>query len=95
MRPIHPGEVLLEEFMKPMELSSNRLAAALHVPTNRVTGIVNAERSVSADSALRLARYFGTSPEFWLNLQATFELRTAATEAAADIARIVPAKRSA
>lgn len=74
MRPVHPGEILREE-MEALNLSARQLAAALHVPTNRVTGILNEQRAVTADTALRLARYFGTTPEFWMNLQAAYELR--------------------
>jgi len=74
MRPIHPGEILREE-MEELNLSARQLAASLHVPTNRVTGILNEQRAITADTALRLARYFGTTPEFWMNLQATYELR--------------------
>ncbi|MBE0596078.1 MAG: HigA family addiction module antidote protein [Desulfuromonadales bacterium] len=74
MRPIHPGEILREE-MEELNLSARQLAAALSVPPNRVTGILNEQRAVTADTALRLARYFGTAPEFWMNLQAAYELR--------------------
>jgi len=74
MRHIHPGEVLKGE-MEELGLSARRLAMALGVPTNRVTGIVHETRALTADTALRLARYFGTSPEFWLNLQSAYELR--------------------
>jgi len=74
MRPVHPGEILREE-MEELSLSARRLAAALHVPTNRVTSILNEQRAITADTALRLARYFGTTPEFWMNLQAAYELR--------------------
>jgi addiction module HigA family antidote len=77
MRPIHPGEILREEYLVPLELSSNRLAESLHVPANRISAIVNGDRNITADTALRLAKFFGTSPEFWLNLQQAFELRTA------------------
>jgi addiction module HigA family antidote len=80
MRPIHPGEILREEFLVPSGLSANGLARALHVPPNRVTAIVNETRGVTADTALRLARYFGTTPELWLNLQKTYELRLAEVE---------------
>jgi antitoxin HigA-1 len=75
----HPGEVLREEFMLPMRLSANALARDLHVPPNRITEIIarNNPRSVTPDTALRLARYFGTSPEFWLNLQMNYELSRA------------------
>jgi addiction module HigA family antidote len=74
MRPIHPGEILREE-MEELELSANRLAKALDVPVNRVTGILREERGITADTALRLARYFNSTPEFWLNLQSAYDLR--------------------
>ena len=79
MKPIviHPGEILLEEFMRPLALSANALGLALHVPANRILAITKGKRAVSADTALRLARYFGTTPEFWLNLQALYELKKA------------------
>jgi addiction module HigA family antidote len=77
MRPIHPGEVLREEFLAPFEMSANALAQAIGVPANRVSAIVGGERSITADTALRLARAFGTTAEFWMNLQQAFELRTA------------------
>ena len=76
MRPIHPGEILREEYLEPLEMSVNALANALHVPATRMNEIVRGNRGVSADTALRLARYFGTSARFWLNLQTEFELRT-------------------
>ena len=75
--PTHPGEVLREDFLKPLGLSQYRLAKALGVPEVRVGAIVNGKRAVTPDSALRLARYFGTSPEFWLGIQATYDLETA------------------
>ncbi len=74
---IHPGEILLEEFMKPLELSINRLARELLVPPGRVSAIVNGKRSVTADTALRLGRYFGVSAELWMGLQADYDLRLA------------------
>lgn len=74
MRPIHPGEILREEFAAPLGLSANALSRELKVPTNRVTGILNGERAVTADTAFRLARYFGTTEEFWMNLQSAYEL---------------------
>ena len=73
--PIPPGELLMEEFMRPLGLSINALARALAVPANRVSAIVNGTRAISADSALRLGKYFGTSPEIWLDLQSDYELR--------------------
>lgn len=75
--PIHPGEVLFEEFMKPLEISINRLARDIAVPPGRISAIVNGNRAVTADTALRLGRYFGVSPETWLGLQADYDLRVA------------------
>ncbi len=78
--PVHPGEVLFEEFLRPMGLSQNRLALSIGVPARRINEIVLGKRRVSADTALRLARYFGTSPQFWLGLQADYDLDVAADE---------------
>ncbi len=75
--PIHPGEILLEEFLKPLGISQNALARALRVPPDRVNAIVQGKRSITADTALRLARAFGTTPQFWLNLQAHYDLEIA------------------
>ena len=75
--PIHPGEVLLEEFLKPMNLSQNRLALDIGVPARRINEIVLGKRSVTVDTALRLARYFGTSPQLWLGLQMDYDLDVA------------------
>ena len=75
--PIRPGEILLEEFIRPLGLSINALARDIDVPANRVSEIVNGKRSISADTALRLGKYFGVSPEIWLDLQTDFDLRTA------------------
>ena len=72
--PVHPGEVLLEEFLKPLDISQYRLAKDINVPPRRVNEIVQGKRSISADTSLRLARYFGTSDRFWLNLQARYDL---------------------
>ncbi|MBX3695903.1 MAG: HigA family addiction module antidote protein [Steroidobacteraceae bacterium] len=77
MRPVHPGEILLEEFMQPLGLSANALAKALAVPAPRVNDIVRERRGVSADTALRLARYFGGDARSWLNLQTAYDLRVA------------------
>jgi addiction module HigA family antidote len=74
LRPVHPGEVLLEEFMKPMAITRYRLAKETEVPARRINEIVHRERAVTADTALRLARFFGTSEMFWLNLQARYDL---------------------
>lgn len=77
LTPIHPGEILFEEFMKPMDISINRLARELSVPPNRVSEIVNSKRGISADTALRLGKFFNVSPETWLGLQAEYDLRIA------------------
>lgn len=77
LTPIHPGEVLAEDFMKPLALSANALAKKLGVPANRISSIVGGKRDVSPDTALRLERAFGSSAEYWLNLQAHFDLETA------------------
>lgn len=73
--PIHPGEVLMEDFIKPFGLTQNKLAVAIGVPPRRINEIVHGKRAVTADTALRLAKYFGVSPEFWMNLQTHYELR--------------------
>ena len=74
LEPIHPGEVLLADFLEPLQLSQYRLAQDISVPPRRINEIVHGKRAVSADTALRLARYFGTTEQFWLNLQARFDL---------------------
>jgi antitoxin HigA-1 len=74
LSPVHPGEILAEEFLSPLEISQYRLAKSISVPPRRINEIVHGKRSISADTALRLARYFGTSERFWLNLQAHFDL---------------------
>ncbi len=87
MRPIHPGEVLREEFLTPHSLSANALAQALRVATPRINDIVRERRGVTPDTALRLARFFGTTPQFWLNLQASYDLKIAMQEAGTRIER--------
>lgn len=89
MRPIHPGEILREEFLLPLDMSANALAMALHVPAPRINDIVRERRAVSPDTALRLARYFDTSAQFWLNLQTSFDLKQAESEAGRKIAEEV------
>jgi addiction module HigA family antidote len=74
LNPVHPGEILLEEFLKPMGISQNRLANSIGVPPRRINEIVLEKRSVTADTALRLAQYFGTSAKFWLGLQSDYDL---------------------
>ena len=78
--PVHPGEVLLEEFLKPLALSQNRLALRIGVPARRINEIVVGKRRVSAETALRLARYFDTTPQFWLGLQTDFDLDVVSDE---------------
>lgn len=87
--PIHPGEILVEDFMKPHAISINKLARDLHVPPNRIHAIVHGNRSITADTALRLGAYFGVSPETWLNLQSEFDLRVAIRAIGDDVARTV------
>ena len=87
---IHPGEVLLQEFMKPLGLSINRLSRDLVVPPGRVSAIVNGKRSISADTALRLGRFFGVSPEVWMGLQADYDLRLAQRSVGDEVERRVP-----
>jgi addiction module HigA family antidote len=94
--PVHPGEVLYEDFIVPTSITIHRLAMDLRVPANRIAEIVKGERAISADTALRLARYLGTSAEFWLGLQSDYELEKAKDELAAKIDREVrPRKRAA
>ena len=78
MRSIHPGAVLKEEFLEPMGLSSYAVAKAIHVPPNRILAITKAERAITAETALKLGKYFGTSAEFWMNLQQAYDLKLAA-----------------
>ena len=94
MRPVHPGEILREE-LDTLGLSANALARALGVPVNRITLILNGQRGITADTALRLARYFGTPPQLWLNLQQTWELRRAEIETGDQIAARVQPRRTA
>jgi antitoxin HigA-1 len=91
LSPIHPGEILAEEFLGPMGISQNELARALRVPPGRINQIVRGQRGISPDTALRLGRYFGIEPEFWINLQSRFDLETAKQTLAARVKREVPA----
>jgi addiction module HigA family antidote len=88
--PLHPGEVLREEFIEPLDLSAGKVAKSCHVPRTRIERIIREEIGVSGDTAVRLAKFFGTSPEFWLNLQMRYEAETAAKDARADLETIVP-----
>ena len=89
LAPIHPGEVLREEFLKPMGLSQNRLALAIRVPARRINEIVHGKRRITSDTALRLARYFAMSPQFWLGLQMDYDLDVAEDETGTRIEREV------
>ena len=82
---IHPGEILLEEFLRPMHISQNKLAMAIRVQTPRIHAIVKGSRAISADTALRLGKYFGTGPEFWSNLQSNYDLCLAAVQAGKEL----------
>jgi len=89
MAPIHPGEVLAEDFMAPRGLTANRLALDLHVPANRISDLVRGRRALTADTALRLGRYFNTAPAFWMNLQAHYDLEVAQDAVGAQVQRDV------
>jgi addiction module HigA family antidote len=84
----HPGEILVEEFLKPMNLSQNKLAMELRVPCHRVNEIVHERRGITADTALRLSRFFGTTPDFWMNLQKSYDLAAAREALRAELPRI-------
>jgi len=89
LKPVHPGEILHEEFMKPLGLSMNKLALDLRVPVTRIADIVGERRGITADTALRLARYFKNAPVFWMNLQTRYDLEVAQDEFAAKVERDV------
>jgi addiction module HigA family antidote len=89
LKPVHPGEILREEFMKPLGLSMNKLALDLRVPVTRIAEIVHERRGITTDTALRLARYFKTAPVFWMNLQVRYHLEVAEDEQADKVARDV------
>jgi len=95
LHPVHPGEVLLEEFLKPMGISQNRLAINIGVPARRINEVVLNKRGVSADTALRFERFFGTSAEFWLGLQSQYDLDVAAEELGERLMREVRASANA
>jgi addiction module HigA family antidote len=95
LEPIHPGEILREDFLRPMGISINRLARDLDVPPNRIHGIVHGSRAITADTALRLGTYFGVSPETWLDLQSDYDLRVAQRTKGDDIARRVRRREAA
>jgi antitoxin HigA-1 len=95
LKPVHPGEVLRVEFMEPLGLSMNRLALDLHVPVTRIAEIVHERRAITADTALRLGRFFENSPEFWLNLQARHDLEITRDKEQAKVEREVQPLKSA
>jgi len=95
MTPVHPGEVLLKEFLAPMQITQYRLAKAINVPARRINEIVLGKRAITADTALRLARYFGTSERFWMNLQARYELEVEKDRLGPRLEREVEVRRAA
>jgi antitoxin HigA-1 len=97
MRPVHPGEILLEEFMKPSDppMNANTLAKALDVPANRITAIIKGQRGITGDTAVRLATFFKTTAEFWMNLQKTYELRLAEQALPVKLRRQIEQRRGA
>jgi antitoxin HigA-1 len=95
LKPVHPGEVLREEFLVPMNLSPYAVARACGVPRTRIERVAREETPISADTALRLAKYFGTTPAFWMNMQAQYDIETAEDSIAREIKRIAPVVRHA
>jgi addiction module HigA family antidote len=95
MRPVHPGEILREEFLKPLQMNAHALAMELKVPAPRINEIVRERRAVTPDTALRLARYFSTTPEFWLNLQTSYDLKVAKQKIGSKIDKEVRSRRVA
>lgn len=94
MSPVHPGEILFEELLKPMNLSQNRLALAIRVPPRRINEIVQGKRRITADTALRLAKYFNMSPQFWLGLQMDYDLDVAEDELAGRLDKEIQTHRA-
>ena len=92
MEPVTPGEIRLEEFFKPLGLSQTAVARGINVPPRRINEVVLGKRGITADTALRLARYFGNSPEFWLNLQTRYELELAEEKSGKEIAKLKPVR---
>jgi addiction module HigA family antidote len=95
MPPVHPGEILREDLMKPLGLTLTRLARDLKIPVTRMSEIVNGRRALNADAALRLSRYFGNTPEFWINLQAAYDLQATIQSSASRIEREVRPRKAA
>lgn len=92
IEPIHPGEILMEDFIEGFGITQNKLAVSIGVPPRRINEIVHGKRGITADTAIRLARYFGTSEEFWMNLQSNYELRIVRRELRDKVAEITPLK---
>jgi antitoxin HigA-1 len=90
---VHPGEILREEFLKPMNISAYELAQQIHLTRSRVNDIVRERRAITASTALRLARFFGTTPQFWMNMQTSYELRKAENQIGPAISKIEPARK--
>ena len=90
MRPIHPGEIIKEEYLEPLKMSANALAIALRVPAPRINDVIRQKRGISIDTALRLARYFSTTPQFWMNLQVSYDLKMAKQNVAKIENEIIP-----
>lgn len=90
MRPIHPGEIIKEEYLEPLNMSANALAIALRVPAPRINDVIRQKRGISIDTALRLARYFNTTPQFWMNLQVSYDLKMAKQNVAKIKKEIIP-----
>lgn len=95
LKPVHPGEVLREEFLVPMKLSAYAVARACGIPRTRIERVAREETPVTADTALRLAKYFGTTPAFWMNMQAQYDIETAEDSIASEIKRIAPITQDA
>ena len=91
---IHPGEILLEEFLIPLEISAYRLAKDIFIPQTRISEIIKGKRRITADTALRFAKYFGTSPKFWLSLQDDFDLEEEAFQKSNELSNIIPSTKS-
>lgn len=89
-KPIHPGEILLEDFMEPLGISQNQLARDINVPVSRVNEIVNGTRGITAETALKLGKYFNMSAEFWMNLQTGYDMRVAKSQFSEDVSKITP-----
>jgi addiction module HigA family antidote len=94
-KPLHPGEILMEDFLRPLNISMNALAMRIHVPSGRITDIVAGTRAITPDTAWRLSRFFGTSPQVWTNLQAQYELDLLAASAKEELKEIRPLEVSA